>query len=297
MLVFADGDRSHGPDGRRDRRHRRGAQLNVELGAEPPGLHRQRRRRRQGDRDHRHRLLPDARPSPTGSARRTATADGRPASAVLLVDDSAFFRNLLAPLLSAAGYRGDRGRQRRQGAGAVRGRRGVRHHRQRHRDAGHERLRVLPRRCARAAAGRTRRWWRCRRTLGRATWSGAARSASTTTSPSIDRDGLLHTLNSHPVRHERCRMSVELPQPRPTAPHAIGSEDHRDYVTMTIGGAAVRHPGPQRAGRAGRAADHPRAAGAAGGRRLAQPARPDRHRDRRAPAPRPAEARTTASRR
>src|SRR5208282_2819748 len=36
--------------------------------------------------------------------RRRDSAAGRPARTVLLVDDSAFFRNMLAPLVKAAGY-------------------------------------------------------------------------------------------------------------------------------------------------------------------------------------------------
>ena len=41
---------------------------------------------------------------PTGSARPTATGPRAAHKRLLLVDDSAFFRNLLAPQLSAAGF-------------------------------------------------------------------------------------------------------------------------------------------------------------------------------------------------
>ena len=41
---------------------------------------------------------------------------------VLLVDDSPFFRNMLTPVLQAAGYAGDRGRLGARGAGAAQGR-------------------------------------------------------------------------------------------------------------------------------------------------------------------------------
>ena len=44
--------------------------------------------------------------------RRREPSAARQARSVLLVDDSAFFRNMLAPVLKAAGYRRGRGRRR-----------------------------------------------------------------------------------------------------------------------------------------------------------------------------------------
>jgi len=64
---------------------------------------------------------------------------------VLLVDDSAFFRNMLAPVLKAAGYKVAGRHHAQEGlCDAALGadlRRGA----DRHRDARHERLRVSPR--------------------------------------------------------------------------------------------------------------------------------------------------------
>ena len=103
---------------------------------------------------------------------------------VLLVDDSAFFRNMLAPVLKAAGYRVRVAAERPGGArGAALGP-DLRRRADRHRDARHERLRVRrdhPRRPASATRCRSSacpRWSRRRRS------SAAVRPASTTMSPS-----------------------------------------------------------------------------------------------------------------
>ena len=55
---------------------------------------------------------------------------------------SAFFRDMLAPLIKAAGYQRGRRRFRRAGAGGDQVRRAGRHRRHRHRDAGHGRFRA-----------------------------------------------------------------------------------------------------------------------------------------------------------
>ena len=110
VLVFTDGDRAMGlmvdeiVDIVEDR-------LKIELGRGAPGFLGSAIDRRPGDRGDRHRLLAAPGRSRTGSARApTATAQRRPAR-VLLVDDSAFFRNLLAPALVGRRLRGDGGRR------------------------------------------------------------------------------------------------------------------------------------------------------------------------------------------
>ena len=67
---------------------------------------------------------------------------------LLLVDDSPFFRNMLTPVLKAAGYEVTAVARRAGGAGAAQGRAALRRRRHRHRDAGHGRLRARARRCA-----------------------------------------------------------------------------------------------------------------------------------------------------
>ena len=63
------------------------------------------------------------------------------AQTVLLVDDSAFFRNMLAPVLKAAGYRVTVAQNGHEGLSVLLGQ-SVRRRSDRHRNAGHERLRV-----------------------------------------------------------------------------------------------------------------------------------------------------------
>ena len=127
---------------------------------------------------------------------------GDEAKRVLLVDDSPFFRNLLTPLLSVAGYDVTTVESRRSRARPVRGGRGFRRHHQRYRDAGHERLRVRRARCARPAAGRRRRWWRCRRMPRPRISTAAAQVGFSDYVAKFDRDALLHTL-SETLSHAR----------------------------------------------------------------------------------------------
>ncbi len=63
------------------------------------------------------------------------------AQSVLLVDDSAFFRNMLAPVLKAAGYKVRTAPNAQEGLAALRSQ-SLRRRADRHRDARHERLRV-----------------------------------------------------------------------------------------------------------------------------------------------------------
>ena len=116
--------------------------------------------------------------------RRRDSAAGRPARSVLLVDDSAFFRDMLAPLIKAAGYQVVAVGSAAERARGAEVRHAIRSRRHRYRDAGHGRL------CAGGSdarhAGRCRNcrsshfppWFRARRS------SAAAPSASTISSPS-----------------------------------------------------------------------------------------------------------------
>ena len=116
--------------------------------------------------------------------RRRDRGAARPARTVLLVDDSAFFRNMLAPLIKAAGYQVDRRRfglrtRWRRSSPAPR-----RPRRDRRRNAGHGRLCARPSDARRAGhrshtrSSRWPRWFPTRRS------SAVARSASTISSPS-----------------------------------------------------------------------------------------------------------------
>ena len=78
-------------------------------------------------------------------ARRPPFAPGKDGSRkVLVVDDSAFFRGMLRPILESGRFRRDGGAVADRGAGDARSRRAVRRHRLGHRDAGHGRLRLRP---------------------------------------------------------------------------------------------------------------------------------------------------------
>ena len=103
---------------------------------------------------------------------------------LLLVDDSAFFRNMLSPVLKAAGYEVTAVSSGAGGAGDAQEGPAVRCAGHRHRHAGHGRLRAGRGRARRAASSAKSRSSRCRRTARRNRSSAAARSASTTTSPS-----------------------------------------------------------------------------------------------------------------
>ena len=94
--------------------------------------------------------------------RKEMRPDAR-ARTLLLVDDSAFFRNMLAPVLKAAGYDvttvgGGAG-----GPGAAQERPALRRDRHRHRDARHGTASSSPRRCAPTRAAPTCRSSRCPR--------------------------------------------------------------------------------------------------------------------------------------
>ena len=80
--------------------------------------------------------------------RRRDAAAARPARTVLLVDDSAFFRDMLAPLIKAAGYQVVAVASARGCAGGAQIRQPARSRRDRHRDARHGRLRARRRHCA-----------------------------------------------------------------------------------------------------------------------------------------------------
>ena len=103
---------------------------------------------------------------------------------VLLVDDSAFFRNMLAPVLKAAGYKVRVAPSAQEALATLRSGQNFNVVRDRHRDARDERLRVRrsdPRRPEPARDCRSSdcpRWSRRRRS------SAAGRPASTITSPS-----------------------------------------------------------------------------------------------------------------
>ncbi len=84
---------------------------------------------------------------------------------LLLVDDSAFFRNMLSPVLKAAGYEVTAvAERRRRRLTLLKKRPPLRRARHRHRHAGHGRLRARRSGARRAAVRRTCRSSRCRRT-------------------------------------------------------------------------------------------------------------------------------------
>ena len=140
LLVFSDGGRSMAlvVDEIVDIVEER---LDIEVGERASGRPRLGGDQGPGDRDHRRR------PFPAAGVRGLVPPQGaaRPRSAprrVLLVDDSPFFRNMLTPVLKAAGYRGHRGRL---GDGSARDDRGGRAFRRgdhRYRYAGDGRLRI-----------------------------------------------------------------------------------------------------------------------------------------------------------
>ena len=129
-----------------------------------------------------------------GDSRAAEGRGRRPSLRVLLVT-TAVFRNLLAPQLTAAGSRSPPSR-RGPALTLCRGRREFRPHHQRHRDAEHERLRVLRGGQSATPSGRERRSPRCRphRMPARRTSPRVARSADDYVAK-YDRDGLVHTLN------------------------------------------------------------------------------------------------------
>ena len=129
----------HGPGGRRDHRHRRGAAAHrgCRLGGRHSGLRRDQGPGHRGDR---------RRPLPADGVRRLVHPQGdeavdRRRSRCCWSTTRAFFRNMLAPVLKAAGYKVRVAPTRRRACGAALEpdlRRGA----DRHRDARHERLRV-----------------------------------------------------------------------------------------------------------------------------------------------------------
>ena len=89
-------------------------------------------------------------PSRTGSAARSSGA-ARTTRTLLLVDDSPFFRNMLTPVLKAAGYRSPRRVGAQDALALLEEGPALRRHRHRHRDAGHGRLRARRGRARRSA--------------------------------------------------------------------------------------------------------------------------------------------------
>ncbi len=134
-----------GPGGRRDRRHRRGSARHRARRASEPGLIGSAVIKGQATEiiDVAH-FLPLA-----FDDWRDWREHGRAKATrrILLVDDAPFFRNMLAPVLKAAGYDVTSVASAREALALGRGRRPFRRRRHRHRDARHGRLRARLRLC------------------------------------------------------------------------------------------------------------------------------------------------------
>ena len=182
ILVFSDQRPLDGARGRRDRRHRRG-QARHRSREQPSG--RARLCRGQGHTPPRSSTsaISCRRLSRTGSAAATLPAE-RPRARCCWSTTRAFFRDMLAPLIKAAGYQVVAVGVGRRGARGAEIRHAVRSRRHRYRDAGHGRLRAR-RGGARHAGHRATPDHRARRHgFAPRRSSAAAPSASTILSPS-----------------------------------------------------------------------------------------------------------------
>ena len=181
LLVFSDGSRSMGlvvdeiVDIVEDR-------LDIEVGSDRPGVLGSAVVARPGHRNHRRRPFPAARLCRL--VPRQGSARDRQERTLLLVDNSAFFRNMLAPVLKAAGYEVTAVSSGREALALLKKGQRVRCAGHRHRHAGHGRLCARRGGAQRAAVRRNPDHRAVVLQLRRKRSSAAARSASTTTSPS-----------------------------------------------------------------------------------------------------------------
>ncbi len=220
--------------------------------------------------------------------------DARPAPQtrrIMLVDDSAFFRDMLAPLIKAAGYQVVAAASAAEALDRDQVRRPGRYRRHRYRDAGHGRLRagrgVAPKSGDRRHSG------------DRAVGDGFRRRDRARPAGRLPR--FCRQVRSH--RADRGDQGADRRSASGgVSDGAIERRHARRYRIHRIRHVHDRRPDLRpadraRPGRVQAGAHYAGAAGGGGDRRRSQSARPHRHRDRYAPPARRAEARTRARRR